>query len=120
MVTVCTQNELQNALKAKESRILIKGALAEKMKSKVKKQKTAKKVGQAAAGIGIAAIAAAPFTGGTSLAVSTASIMGLTAGGVTISIAELAILTGFGLGIIGLLKGYNVKFNSDGSIELNR
>ena len=43
MVTVCTQNELQNALKAKESRILIKGALAEKMKSKVKKQKTAKK-----------------------------------------------------------------------------
>lgn len=46
--------------------------------------------------------------------------MGLTAGGVTISIAELAILTGFGLGIIGLFKGYNVKFNSDGSIELNR
>lgn len=44
MVTVCTQNELQNALKAKESRILIKGALAEKMKSKVKNRKRPKKL----------------------------------------------------------------------------
>ena len=50
--------------------------------------------------------------------------MGLTAtiGGtaLSISIGELALIIGGGLALVGILKDYDVKFNSDGSIELNR
>lgn len=82
-----------------------------------------KKVGIGTAAIGVAALIAAPFTAGTSL-VPGAAAMGLTAtvGGATLTIssAELAILVGGSLAFAGILKGYNIKFNSDGSVELNR
>lgn len=82
-----------------------------------------KKVGIGTAAIGVAALIAAPFTAGTSL-VPGAAAMGLTATVVgatlTISATELAILCGVGLAFAGILKGYNIKFNSDGSVELNR
>lgn len=80
-----------------------------------------KKVGIGTAAIGAAALITAPFTAGTSL-VAGAAAMGLTVGGatLTISAAELAILCGVSLAFAGILRGYNIKFNSDGSVELNR
>lgn len=123
MITVYTKDELRKALKAKEKNIIVKGEFARTIRGKANKQKTMKKVGIGTAAIGVAALIAAPFTAGTSL-VPGATVIGLTAtvGGatLTISAAELAILCGVGLAFAGILKGYNVKFNSDGSVELNR
>lgn len=122
MITVYTKNELQKALEAKEKHIIIKGELAKTIKAKAKRKKALKKVGIGTAAVGAAAIIAAPFTGGTSLAAGTAA-MGLTAtvGGatLTISMGELALIIGGGLALAGILKGYDVKFNSDGSVELH-
>lgn len=122
MVTVYTKEELEQALRAKESHIRIKGELAEVIKKKVKRQKTAKKIGIGTAAIGAAALIAAPLTGGASLiAGAGATAMGLTVGTVTITVAELAILVGGTVAITALLKGYKkVKMNSDGSIELEK
>lgn len=122
MVTVYTKEELEQALKAKESHIRIKGELAESIKKKIKRQKTAKKIGIGTAAIGAAALIAAPLTGGASLiAGAGATAMGLTVGTVTITVAELAILVGGTVAITALLKGYKkVKMNSDGSIELEK
>lgn len=122
MVTVYTKEELEQALKAKESHIRIKGELAESIKKKIKRQKTAKKIGIGTAAVGVAALIAAPLTGGASLiAGAGATAMGLTAGPVTISMGELAILMGGIVTSIALLKGYKkVKFNSDGSVELEK
>ena len=120
MVTVYTKEELEQALRAKESHIRIKGELAEVIKKKVKRQKTAKKIGIGTAAIGAAALIAAPLTGGASL-IAGAGAMGLTIGTVTVSAAELAILVGGTVAITALLKGYKkVKMNSDGSIELEK
>ncbi len=55
------------------------------------------------------------ITGGTSLI---AGATALTATELSITAAELAIIAGFTLAMTGLLKGYNVKFNSDRSINL--
>ena len=122
MVTVYTKEELEQALRAKESHIRIKGELAEVIKKKVKRQKTAKKIGIGTAAIGAAALIAAPLTGGASLiAGAGATAMGLTVGTVTITVAELAILVGGTVAITAILKGYKkVKMNSDGSIELEK
>lgn len=122
MVTVYTKEELEQALRAKESHIRIKGELAEVIKKKVKRQKTAKKIGIGTAAIGAAALIAAPLTGGASLiAGAGATAMGLTVGTVTITVAELAILVGGTVAITALLKGYKkAKMNSDGSIELEK
>lgn len=122
MVTVYTKEELEQALRAKESHIRIKGELAEVIKKKVKRKKTAKKIGIGTAAIGAAALIAAPLTGGASLiAGAGATAMGLTVGTVTITVAELAILVGGTVAITALLKGYKkVKMNSDGSIELEK
>lgn len=109
MVTVYTKEELEQALKAKESHIRIKGELAESIKKKIKRQKTAKKIGIGTAAVGVAAFITAPFTAGTSL-VAGAAAMGLTVGGLTISAAELAILIGGSVALAGILRGYNVKF----------
>ncbi len=123
MITVYNKNELQKALEAKEKHIIIKGELAKTIKAKAKRKKTLKKVGIGTAAVGAAAIIAAPFTGGTSLAAGAAT-MGLTAtvGGaaLTISMGELALIIGGSLALAGILKGYDdVKFNSDGSVELH-
>ena len=93
MVTVYTKEELEQALRAKESHIRIKGELAEVIKKKVKRQKTAKKIGIGTAAIGAAALIAAPLTGGASL-IAGATAMGLTVGTVTITVAELGLTVG--------------------------
>ena len=47
--------------------------------------------------------------------------MGLTVGSVSVSVTELAILVGGTVAMTAILKGYEtVKFNSDGSIELEK
>ena len=78
-------------------------------------KKTAKKIGITAA---IAGIALAPFTGGVSLGVTT---MGLTAGTLTISTAELIAILAFSLGMTAILKGYkSIKINPVGSVILKK
>ena len=64
MRIVYTKEELENALKAKEYEIIIKGELATKINNKIRAKKRVKAVG---IGIGIVSILAAPFTGGTSI-----------------------------------------------------
>ncbi len=118
MKTVYTEKELQQAMKANEQRILIKGKLADKIRLR-KKAKNASRVGLLCAAI--AAAVAAPLTGGASIPMAGATLTGLTAGSLTISTAELAIICGFALGMTSLLKGYGkVKFNPDGSIEIEK
>lgn len=118
MTTVYSKEEFEKALKAKEKHILIKGAYAKILRKHI--QKKNKKLGVTAIVIAIASLAMIPFTGGASIAAGTTT-MGLTAGGVTISTTELAIMGGFSLAGIALLKGYkNVKFNPDGSVEIEK
>lgn len=121
MITVYSKEELEKALKAKEKHILIKGTYAENLKKQIqKKRNNKKKLEISAIAIAAASLAAIPFTGGTSIAAG-ATAIGLTAGGLTISAAELAIIGGFSLVGIALLKGYKkVKFNPDGSVELEK
>lgn len=118
-MTVTTQEALERALKSKETHIRITGTLAETIKSKIQKQRKRKKLGKliAAGGIIATSVALTPITGGTSLI---AGATALTATGLSITAAELAILAGFTLAMTGLLKGYNVKFNSDRSINLEK
>ena len=118
MKTVYTKQELREALKANEQRIIIKGALAETIRAR-KKAKTASKVGLLCTAV--TAAAAAPFTGGATIPVMGMSVAGLTVGTLTISTVELAILCSFLLGMTSILKGYSrVKFNPDGSIEVEK
>ena len=119
MVTVYTKNDLQKALEAKEKCIIVRGELANAIKAKAKRKKKLRNAGIASVGVGLAAIVAAPFTAGTSIAAGIAAA-GLTVGGVTISTAELLIIVGGALGITGLLRGYNVKFNPDGSVTIEK
>lgn len=119
MITVYTKNDLQKALKAKEKHIVVKGELAKTIKAKAKRKKIVRNVGIGTIAAGLVAIAAAPLTGGASIATGIAAV-GLTGGGVTISTAELAIIIGGALGLAGLLKGYNIKFNSDGSVTIEK
>lgn len=118
MITVYTKNELKRGWEAKEKHIIIKGELAETTKAKTKRKRTFKKVGIGTAVVGAAAIIVAPYTAGTSLAIG-AGTMRLTIGTVAVSAGELVLLLGFGLGVDGFLKGYNVKFNLDGCIGLS-
>lgn len=120
MITVYSKEELEKALKAKEKHILIKGTYAENLKKQIQKKKNnKKKLGITSIAIAAASLAAIPFTGGTSIAAG--ATYWLTAGGLTISAAELAIIGGFSLAGIALLKGYRkVKFNPDGSVELEK
>lgn len=118
MITVTTQAALEQALKSKETHIRITGALAETIKSKIQKRRKHKKIGALIAMGG--AITLAIATGGASI-IAGAAATGLTVGGLTITAAELAILIGGTIGITALLKGYKkVKFNPDGSIELEK
>lgn len=118
MKTVYTKNEFRRAMEAGERKIIIKGALAKSITNAHKAKKASK---ASLIGTAVAAAAAIPFTGGASLPVMGASLAGLTIGTVTISAAELAILCGLVLGAIALRKGYRrIKFNPDGSIEIEK
>lgn len=110
MVTVRTKQELEVALKNKATSIRIEGPYAKTFANAVRSRKRKAKV---AAGVGalalIGGVAAAPFTGGASLAGSAAGLaaMGLTIGTITISTAELAMILGFAA--YALNKNYNIK-----------
>lgn len=115
MKTVYTQEELKEALKAHEPKILCKGDAA---KPFIKKRK--QKKGAIIAGIATAVLSAAaiPFTAG-------ASAIGLLAGGAvagltaTISATELAIILGITCGTAltayGIHKGCKIKVSSNGT-----
>lgn len=125
MITVRTKHELEVALKNKATSIRIEGPYAKEfantIRSRKKKAEIAKKT---AMGVGtlvlISGIAAAPFTGGVSLAGSVvgATAMGLTIGTITISTAELAMILGFAAYAIN--KKYKIKIGKkDEYIELS-
>lgn len=114
--TVSTKEQLKTAIERKEFPIRCIGAAAEML---IKKKKRAKRAKLAGGLMALAGIAAIPFTAGLS---SSAVAAGLTAGltigggGIAISTAELAILVGGGIAIIGILKGRKVRLNADGSV----
>lgn len=113
MVTVYTKEQLTNALKAKENKILCKGEIAKEIKNRKKTTNAAKIAGIATAVAGLVAI---PFTGGLS---SGLSLMGLTVGSVTLTTAELALIIGGGLAALGIcLMGLKVTINVDGTVTI--
>lgn len=121
MVTVRSKQELEVALKNKAASVRIEGpyakTFANAVRSRRKKTKVAVGVGALAV---IGGIAAAPFTGGTSLAGSAAGLaaMGLTIGTVTISTAELAMILGFAA--YALNKNYTIKIGEgDKYVEMH-
>lgn len=114
MKSVYTESQLKDALNEGCDTIVLYGEIANKVRKKYQTKKNVKRGGIALAIGGILAI---PFTGGASLP---AAVAGLTVGTVTISTAELAILVGGSLAIAGICKGYDVKFNSDGGVTLEK
>lgn len=110
--TVRTKEQLKTAIERKEFPIRCVGKAAEML---IKKKKNAKRAKIAGGLIALAGVAAIPFTAGVS---STAVGAGLAigAGVVVISTAELAILVGGGVAVLGILKGRKVKLNKDGSV----
>ena len=120
MKTVYTKEELAETLKKGET-ALVKGSLASEIREKFEKRKKVRKGAAIAGGaIAVAGIAAAPFTGGTSLVGTAVGLgaMGLTIGTITISIGELALLLGASLAAYGIYKNCEVKFNTDGSVTI--
>lgn len=120
MITVRSKQELEIAMKNKAASIRIEGPYAKTFANAVRSRKRKTKV---AVGVGalalIGGVAAAPFTGGTSLAGSAAGLaaMGLTIGTITISTAELAMILGFAA--YALNKNYNIKIGKgDRYIEM--
>lgn len=119
MRTVYNKKELKNALKAGEKHILCKGEIA---RTFIRRRKMRK--GATVAGIlaGVGCFAAAPFTFGSSLGIGAGFIAtGLTAGSLTMSAGELAIICGTFLAALGIGMRCKVHcgYNSDGSVELN-
>ena len=110
MIVVRTKEELQEAIKNKADSIRIEDPYAKTFANAVRSRRRKAKV---AIGFGalavIGGLAAAPFTGGASLAgtVMGATAMGLTIGAVTISTAELAMILGFAA--YALNKKYTIK-----------
>ena len=113
MIVVRTKEELQEAIKNKVDSIRIEGPYAKTFANAVRSRRRKAKVAKGAIGFGalavIGGLAAAPFTGGASLAgtVMGATAMGLTVGTVTISTAELAMILGFAA--YALNKKYTIK-----------
>ena len=121
MVTVRNNPELDAALKNKADSIRIEGQYAKTFARTIRSRR---KKSKAAIGLGALAltggIAAAPFTGGTSLAgsVMRATAMGLTIGTATISAGELAMILGFAA--YALYRKYTIKIEKgDKSIEMS-
>lgn len=115
MITVHTKQEFEKALANHEHTILCKGEIAEIIKRKHNRKKRATLASVALIAGGLLAI---PFTGGASSAGIIAGTVGLTVGTITISTAELAILCGTAVAIVGIASGARVKFNSDGSVTV--
>lgn len=115
MITVYSKQELKEAFSNKETKIIVKGALAESFRKKSKVKKSTQIGGLA---LLIGGIVAIPFTAGASSSLAIAGA-GLTVGSITITAAELAILCGFALGAYGISRGCKVKFSADGSVEID-
>ena len=118
--TVYTKEELAETLKKGET-ALVKGSLASEIRKKYETRKKVRKSTAIAGGaIAVAGLVAAPFTGGTSLVGTAAGLgaMGLTIGTITISIGELALLSGAALAAYGIYKNCKVKFNMDSSVTI--
>ncbi|MBO5013135.1 MAG: hypothetical protein J6C57_03745 [Paludibacteraceae bacterium] len=127
MVQVYSKEELQKAIANNEKSIMVCGAYAQEMKSKYQRRKKAKKGSLIAGGaLALAGLVAMPFTGGASGAATAvgAGMMGLTIGTITLTTAELAIIAGitagFGLGVVGLAKGFNVSFKPTGEVLIEK
>lgn len=118
MVTVSTKSALKTAIANKQFPIRCTGMLAEEMKRTKKSSSKRSKI--AGGALALAGLAALPFTGGASAAATGAGLtaMGLAIGGGTIAIstAELAILVGGGVAIVGILKGRRIKLQPDGTV----
>lgn len=120
MIVVRTKEDLQEAIKNKVDSIRIEDPYAKTFANAVRSRRRKAKV---AIGFGalavIGGLAAAPFTGGASLAgtVMGATAMGLTVGTVTISTAELAMILGFAA--YALNKKYTIKIgDGDKYVEM--
>lgn len=114
MVHCNNKAEFERALKNGEKRIIVYGQLAQKIREKSRKKKIAKKAGIITA---FGGLLAAPFTGGLSTA---ATGMGIAALTISMSTAELAILCGLTIAVCGISKGYDIIFNNNGSVQLNK
>ena len=108
MRTVYTKEELENAFDQKEKVICVKGALAQTIISKKRRQKSALWGGLSLAAMSLVAI---PFTGGTSSA-GVATGLSIAVGSVTLTTAELAIICGTVIGLAGIIAGAKVTFNN--------
>lgn len=124
MVIVRSKQELEVAMKNKAASIRIEGPYAKTFANAVRSRRRKAKVAKVAIGFGalavIGGLAAAPFTGGASLAgtVMGATAMGLTVGTVTISTAELAMILGFAA--YALNKNYTIKIGyGDKYVEMH-
>lgn len=118
MITVTTKQEFEQALQNREPLILCKGDAAKPFLKQRKRKRGAIIGGVIAAVAGIAAI---PFTGGASAIGSMGVIAGLTAGTLTITAAELAIICGTTIALVGIIKGGRVRFVTsvqDGSVSV--
>ena len=113
MITVYNKQELQEALKNKGQKIRVEGSYANELAQKIHRKKKVSKsviVGGTVAALG--GLVAAPFTGGASLAGTAAGIaaMGITAGAVTLTTAELALILGVSASLLGYAIHKNYKF----------
>ena len=120
MITVTTEDALKNALKNKEPEIEVTDPLAEKI---IRQRKNKKRATYGGIAFGVASFFAAPFTGGLSL-------FGVGAAAAAVAVAELtgtevimlvAVVGVLGLGLLGLLRGYNVEVDCKGTkVKLTR
>lgn len=104
MITVYNKQELQEALKNRGQKIRVEGSYANELAQKIhRKKKVSKAVMVGGAVVALGGLAAAPFTGGASLAGSAAGIaaMGFTAGAVTLTTAQLALILGVSASLLG-------------------
>ena len=111
MIVVRTKEELQEAIKNKVDSIRIEGPYAKTFANAVRSRRRKAKVAKGAIGFGalavIGGLAAAPFTGGASLA---GIVMGATA-------MELAMILGFA--VYALNKKYTIKIgDGDKYVEM--
>lgn len=113
--TVYTTKEFNDAYVLGVRDFICKGDLARQLRRKLRTKRTTAIASASIAVIG--GIIAAPFTGGSSLALAGA---GLTVGSLTITTAELALLLGGGVALMALSKGQlkTISFAPDGSVLL--
>lgn len=117
---VRTESELEAAINNNEKHITVVGEYAEELAGKLESRKKRKKAAAAGSAAALAvAVAAAPLTGGASLA-GAAGFAALTVGSLTLTATELALILGAGLSACALLRDYNVKIkvNREGEAEL--